>query len=127
MAIVVNEFGAISGLVTIEDVLEQIVGEIDDEYDDEDDDDSMIRPDAEGGYMIKAVLSIDEFNEYFSASLKDGRADTMGGLISQHLGRVPQMGDKFELEKIDFEVVHADSRRIHLVRVTGDINGKEKS
>jgi len=126
MAIVVNEFGAISGLVTIEDVLEQIVGEIEDEYDDEDDDESMIRPAADGGYMIKAVLPIDEFNEYFSADLSDGRADTMGGLISQHLGRVPQMGDDFDIGSLSFSVVHADSRRIHLIRVLSPTKIKTK-
>lgn len=117
MAIVINEYGAIAGLVTIEDVLEQIVGEIDDEYDNEEEDESMIRPAADGGHIIKAILPINEFNEYFSTEMFDERCDTMGGLISQRLGRVPQMGDEFSVDGFEFEVIHADSRRIHLIRV----------
>ncbi|MGH1541159.1 MAG: HlyC/CorC family transporter [Arenicella sp.] len=117
MAIVVDEYGAISGLVTIEDVLEQIVGEIDDEYDEFDEDQSMIRKSSDGGFIIKAVLPIDEFNAYFKTNLEDKRADTMGGLISQKLGRVPEMGDKVTIKKVQFEVLHADSRRVHLMRI----------
>jgi magnesium and cobalt transporter len=117
MAIVVDEYGAVSGVVTIEDVLEQIVGEIDDEYDFEDDEQSMIRKSSDEGYVIKAVLHIDEFNEYFKTSLTHERADTMGGLISQEMGCVPEVNDKLEIDGIRFEVINADSRRVHLVRV----------
>ncbi len=117
MAIVIDEYGAVSGLVTIEDVLEQIVGEIDDEYDFEDDEQSMIRKSSQEGYVIKAVLNIEDFNEHFKCNLTHERADTMGGLISQELGRVPEVGDTFELDKFRFEVINADSRRVHLVRV----------
>ena len=117
MAIVVDEYGAVSGVVTIEDVLEQIVGEIDDEYDFEDDEQSMIRKSSEEGYIIKAVLRIDEFNEYFKTTLTHERADTMGGLISQELGRVPEVNDELKVDGVRFVVINADSRRVHLVRV----------
>lgn len=116
MAIVVDEYGAISGLVTIEDVLEQIVGEIDDEYD-FDDEQMMIRKSSQEGYVIKAILPIDEFNDYFKTKLKHERADTMGGFISQELGRVPAVNDVLEIDSIRFEIINADSRRVHLVRV----------
>ena len=114
MAIVVDEYGSVAGLVTIEDVLEQIVGEIDDEHDF--DEESMIRPSDDGDFIIKAVLPIDEFNEYFKANLQDQHADTLGGLVSQKLGRVPEMGDSLVIESFKFEVIHADSRRVHLIR-----------
>ena len=117
MAIVIDEYGAVSGLVTIEDVLEQIVGEIDDEYDFDDDEQSMIRKSSKEGYVIKAVLNIEDFNDYFKTQLTHERADTMGGLISQKLGRVPAVGDTVEIDTIRFEVINADSRRVHLVRV----------
>ena len=117
MAIVIDEYGSVSGLVTIEDVLEQIVGEIDDEYDFGDDDESMIRKSSKEGYVIKAILNIDDFNEYFKTQLNHDRADTMGGLISQELGRVPEVGDSMEIDNVRFEVINADSRRVHLVRV----------
>lgn len=115
MAIVMDEYGAVAGLVTIEDVLEQIVGEIDDEHDF--DEEGMIRKSEDGDYVVKAVLPIDEFNDYFNSSLADEHADTMGGLISQKLGQVPDMGDTLELDDFKFEVIHADSRRVHLIRV----------
>jgi len=117
MAIVIDEYGAVSGLVTIEDVLEQIVGEIDDEYDFDDDEQLMIRKSSKEGYVIKAVLNVDDFNEYFKTKLIHDKADTMGGLLSQELGRVPEVGDSIEIESIRFEVINADSRRVHLVRV----------
>ncbi len=117
MAIVVDEFGAVAGLVTIEDVLEQIVGDIEDEHDIEEEE-SLIRTLEDGEVIVKAVLPIDEFNEHFQTYLSESHSDTIGGLISQTLGHVPQRGETVEIDKIRFEVVHADSRRIHLVRVT---------
>lgn len=117
MAIVVDEYGSVAGLVTIEDVLEQIVGEIDDEHD-FDDEQGLIRKSSDGGYVIKAVLPVDEFNSYFKTRLDDERSDTMGGLISQKLGRVPEIGDAISISNMHFEVMHADSRRVHLMRVT---------
>jgi len=116
MALVVDEFGAVAGLVTIEDVLEQIVGDIEDEHDIEEDE-SLIRTLDDGEVIVKAVLPVDEFNEHFKTYLSESHSDTIGGLISQTVGHVPQRGEKVEIDKIGFEVVHADSRRIHLVRV----------
>jgi magnesium and cobalt transporter len=116
MAVVVDEFGAVAGLVTIEDVLEQIVGNIEDEHDDEDDE-QLIREHKSGEVMIKAILPIDEFNEHFQTYLNGANSDTIGGLISQTLGHVPQRGESVEIDNIRFEIVHADSRRIHLVRI----------
>jgi len=117
MAVVVDEFGAVAGLVTIEDVLEQIVGDIEDEHDFEDEE-SMIRVLDDGEIIVKAVLPVDEFNDYFKCYLNENGSDTIGGLVSQTLGHVPQRGEKITIEKITFEVVHADSRRVYLIRVT---------
>lgn len=117
MAIVVDEFGAIAGLVTIEDVLEQIVGNIEDEHDIEDDE-SLIRELDDGEVIVKALLPVDEFNEHFQSYLNESNSDTIGGLISQTLGHIPQRGESVRIENFQFEVIHADSRRVHLVRVT---------
>jgi len=116
MAIVVDEFGAVAGLVTIEDVLEQIVGDIEDEHDIEDEE-SMIRELDGGEIIVKAVLPIDEFNEHFKTYLNESSSDTIGGLISQTLGHVPQRDERVQIDQIMFEIVHADSRRVHLIRV----------
>ena len=116
MAIAVDEYGGVSGLVTIEDVLEQIVGEIDDEHD-VDDDLKLIRKLDGGDYIIKAILPLEEFNEYFGTHLTDKRYDTIGGLILKHTGQVAQRGEKFEMAGLQMEIVHADRRRIHLVRI----------
>lgn len=115
MAVVVDEFGAVAGLVTIEDVLEQIVGDIEDEHDIEEE--SMIRLLDDGEVIVKSVLPIDEFNEYFKVYLSENGSDTIGGLISQTVGHVPQRGESIEIDNITFDIVHADSRRIHLLRV----------
>lgn len=115
MAVVVDEFGAVAGLVTIEDVLEQIVGDIEDEHDVEEE--SMIRELEDGEIMVKALLPVDEFNDYFKSYLNENGSDTIGGLLSQTLGHVPQPGESITLEKITFEIVHADTRRVHLIRV----------
>ncbi|MBX2847921.1 MAG: CBS domain-containing protein [Acidiferrobacterales bacterium] len=116
MAVVVDEFGAVAGLVTIEDVLEQIVGDIEDEHD-IDEEESMIRVLDGGETIIKALLPMDEFNQHFEAYLDEDSSDTIGGLISQTLGHVPQRGEKITIKNFNFEVVHADSRRVHLIRV----------
>lgn len=116
MAVVVDEYASVAGLVTIEDVLEQIVGDIEDEHD-YDDDDSMIRELNEGETIIKAVLPVDEFNEHFEAQLNEDASDTVGGLISQTMGHVPQRGESMKIEEFTFEIVHADSRRVHLISV----------
>ena len=116
MALVADEFGAVAGVVTIEDVLEQIVGDIEDEHD-IDDDESMIRVLDNGETMVKALLPIDEFNAHFESYLNENGSDTIGGLISQTLGHIPQRGEVVDIQNIHFEVVHADTRRVHLLRI----------
>jgi magnesium and cobalt transporter len=116
MAIVVDEYGGVAGLVTIEDVIEQIVGEIDDEYDVEDD--LNIRREAERQYTVRGVTRIDEFNEYFSSKLPDEEFDTVAGLVMKQLGRLPRRGESVTLEGFEFRVTRADRRRIDALRVT---------
>jgi magnesium and cobalt transporter len=115
MAIVVDEFGGVAGIVTIEDVLEQIVGEIADEYDF--DDDAMILPRENGEYVIKALLPLEEFNERFSTSYKDEEIDTIGGLVMNAFGHLPKRGERVVIDSLIFEVLRADSRRIHLMKI----------
>ena len=121
IAVVVDEFGAVAGLVTIEDVLEQIVGDIEDEHDVEDDE-TMIRELADGEVIVKALLPVDEFNDYFKTYLNENGSDTIGGLISQTLGHIPQREEKLKIDQMSFEIVHADSRRIHLIRVEKNLD-----
>ena len=116
MAIVVDEYGGVAGLVTIEDVLEQIVGEIEDEYD-FDADDVMIMQRTEDEYIAKALTPIEEFNSYFGTDFSDAEVDTIGGLVMMSLGHLPKRGEKVELGAVRFEVLRADSRRIHLLKV----------
>ncbi len=117
MAIVIDEYGGVAGLITIEDVLEQIVGDIDDEYDrDERADHIVAEPD--GRYRVKALTEIAEFNVAFGTHLSDAAANTIGGLITEHLGHVPRRGDTIELEDFRFEVMRADARRALLFQVT---------
>jgi magnesium and cobalt transporter len=115
MAIVINEYGHVAGLVTIEDVLEQIVGDIEDEYDTDEDDE--IKKNTDGSYIVKAVTAIDDFNEYFNAELQDEAFDTIGGLILQGFGRLPKRGEVLKLGGFRFKVLHSDNRRIHLLEV----------
>lgn len=115
MAIVVDEYGAVSGLVTIEDVLEQIVGEIEDEYDV--DDDTHIRKRSDFEYIVKALSPIEDFNEYFSADFSDQEYDTIGGLVLNGFGHVPERGESLDLGRFRFKVLRADNRRIHLLGV----------
>jgi len=115
MAIVVDEYGMAAGLVTIEDILEQIVGEIEDEHDTEEEDYVQQKNDRE--FMIKALMPIDEFNEYFDADLDDEECDTIGGFVVQQLEHLPKKGEKLEYEGFRFEVVRADNRRIHLLKL----------
>jgi len=116
MAIVVDEYGGVSGLVTIEDVIEQIVGEIDDEFDVEDD--SNIRRESERQFAVRGVTRIEEFNEYFSAKLPDGEFDTVAGLVMKQLGRLPRRGETLVIEGFEFRVVRADRRRVDMLKVT---------
>ena len=116
MAIVVDEYGGVSGLVTIEDVLELIVGEIDDEHDQEEG--INIRSQSKGNYLVAALTEIEEFNEYFQADFDDEEFDTVGGVILGHLGHMPKRGEQIELNGFSFKVLSADSRRIHRLQVS---------
>ncbi|MCP4128852.1 MAG: CBS domain-containing protein [Gammaproteobacteria bacterium] len=115
MAIVVDEYGDAAGLVTIEDVLEQIVGEIEDEHDF--DDSSAILKRSETEFTIKAYTEIDDFNAYFGVDLDDDEFDTMAGLVTKALGHMPKRGERVEIDHFRFKVLRADSRRIHLLEV----------
>ncbi|HBE92184.1 MAG TPA: magnesium/cobalt efflux protein [Gammaproteobacteria bacterium] len=115
MAIVMNEYGGVAGLVTIEDVLEQIVGEIQDEYD-YDEDESMIRK-VRDGHVVKAITPLDEFNSYFSSSLGHRDVETIGGVVSNAFGHLPDRGENIAVSGFLFKVLHSDSRRVNLLQV----------
>ena len=117
IAIVVDEYGGVSGLVTIEDVLEQIVGEIDDEYDFDETEDNIIE-EAKGRWRVKAQTEIDDFNAQFGTRYEDDEYDTIGGLLLQRFGRVPKRGDRVSIDDLNFEIQRADSRRVHSILVT---------
>jgi magnesium and cobalt transporter len=112
----VDEYGGVSGLVTIEDVIEQIIGEIDDEFDVEDD--QNIRKEAERQFAVRGMTRIEEFNEYFGTQLPHDEFDTVAGLIMKQLGRLPRRGESVTLEGFEFRVTRADRRRIEGLRVT---------
>lgn len=116
MAIVIDEYGGVAGLVTIEDVLEEIVGDIEDEYDIEDE--NNIKRVSETDYFVKALTPIDSFNEALNANLDDDEADTIGGLVLRKLGHLPQRGELTAIDRFQFKVVNADKRQIHLLRVS---------
>jgi magnesium and cobalt transporter len=116
MAIVVDEYGGVAGLVTIEDVLEQIVGEISDEYDI--DDDVMIMPRDDGEYVVKALVTLADFNSRLNAHLSHEEIETVGGLVMNRLGHVPRRGEKVDIDNLRFEILRADSRRVYLLKVT---------
>lgn len=117
MAIVVDEFGGVAGLVTIEDVLEQIVGEIEDEHD-FDEEDSMIKEVEQGITMVKALTPIDDFNEHFKTRFADQDFDTIGGIVVHHFGRVPECDESIRIDRWSFKVVNGTSRQINLLEVT---------
>ncbi|WP_369601711.1 transporter associated domain-containing protein [Hahella sp. SMD15-11] len=116
MAIVVDEYGGVSGLVTIEDVLEEIVGDIEDEHDVEDEE-SMITPTAEGTWIVKALTEVEDFNEYFDSSLDEEEFDTIGGLVLKHFGRMPARGESVTFGGFQFTVLNADNRSVRLLEV----------
>jgi magnesium and cobalt transporter len=116
LAIVVDEYGGVAGLVTIEDVLEQIVGRIDDEHDPEGVD--PIQDQGDGRYVVLALTRIELFNEYFDVELSDEEYETIGGLVMHELGRLPRRGESTEFEGFVFTVTRGDRRRIHAVEVT---------
>ncbi len=120
MAIVVDEYGGVAGLITIEDVLEQIVGDIEDEYDYDEAEDNILAIEV-GAYgqrwRIKALTEIAQFNEALGTSLPDEDVDTIGGLVANHLGRVPHKGDVIDIDQLRFEVLRADARQLHVLLV----------
>ena len=116
MAIVVDEYGGVAGLVTIEDVLEQIVGEIDDEHDTEED--ANIRREGEDLYTVRALTPIDDFNDFFKTAFSDEEYDTIGGLIMNQAGHMPRPGEHVSIDGHEFEILTGDSRRIHLVQLS---------
>ena len=116
MAVVVDEYGGVAGLITIEDVLEIIVGEIEDEYDI--DEDVMIAPREDGDFLVNALIPLEEFNAHFVAHLADGHADTLGGWVATRLGHVPRMGEVVEEGDLRLEVLRADRKRVQILRVT---------
>ncbi|MCE5359989.1 transporter associated domain-containing protein [Candidatus Igneacidithiobacillus taiwanensis] len=116
MALVVDEYGGVAGLVTIEDVLEIIVGEIEDEYDI--DEDVMIIPREDGDYLVNALIPLEDFNAAFAVHLEDEDADTLGGWVSRQLGHVPRVGEKLSVQGLHLEVLRADRRRVQTFRLS---------
>lgn len=119
MAIVIDEYGSVSGAVTIEDVLEQIVGEIEDEYDV--DDESHIKKFDEENHIVKALTPVDEFNEYFGTQFNDQEFTTLGGLVLQQIGHIPERGETINIGPFLVTVLNADSRQIKLLKVTSTL------
>ncbi len=117
MAIVIDEYAGVSGLITIEDVLEQIVGDIEDEYDFDETEDN-IRQDQFGRYRVKAQTTIEDFNAEFGTGFSDSECDTVGGLILNHLGRVPKRKEEVDIDNLHFQVLRADRRRLYTLLVT---------
>ena len=116
MAIVVDEYGGVSGLLTIEDVLEQIVGDIEDEHDWDEEADNIIADRADR-YRVRALTEIEQFNEYFHVNLPDEDVYTIGGLVTSSLARMPRRGDKVVIDKFEMEVLRADARQVHVLMV----------
>jgi len=116
MAIVVDEYGGVAGLITIEGVIEQIVGDIEDEYDFEDVEDNIV-PDKGGQYRVKALTEIADFNAVFGTRYGEQEFDTIGGLVLSRFGRVPKRGEQISFDNLVFKVLRADSRRLHLLQV----------
>jgi len=123
MAIVVDEYGGVAGLVTIEDVLEEIVGEIDDEHDDAVDPSAQIAAQANGQFVVDALTPIDDFNERFGADFPDDEYDTVGGLVTDAIGHLPESGEELAMGRFHFRVSRADARRVHalIVSVQADV------
>jgi len=116
IAIVVDEYGGVAGLVTIEDVLEQIVGDIEDEYDYDESEDNIVQ-DPNGHYRVKAITEIADFNEVLGAEFSNEDYDTVGGLVLNKFGRLPKHGESVVIGSLKFMVLRADSRRLHTVLV----------
>ena len=119
MAIVIDEYGSVSGVVTIEDVLEQIVGEIEDEYDV--DDESYIKKFDDENHIVKAITPMDEFNKYFGTKFTDQEFTTVGGLVLQQIGHIPERGETINIGPFLITVLNSDSRQIKLIKVTSTL------
>lgn len=120
MAMVVDEYGGVAGLITIEDVLEQIVGDIEDEYDFDEEEDNIIALDNQGNgkrWRVKGLTEIEQFNEVIGTELSDKDVDTIGGYVSNHLQRVPHKGDAFDIGNLHIEVLRADARQVQMILV----------
>ena len=115
LAIVVDEYGGVAGMVTIEDVLEQIVGEIEDEHDI--DEETFIRKYSDSNFTVKALTPIEDFNAYFGSEFSDEEFDTIGGFVTHKFGRLPRRGESIVLDNCSFQIVNAGNRRIHLMKV----------
>ena len=115
LAVVYDEYGGVCGIVTIEDVLEQIVGDIEDEYDFEEE--GFIHQHARGEYTIKALTPIEDFNEHFSVDFSDDEFGTIGGLVTNAFGHLPQRDEQVTVEHFSFKVLNADGRRVHLMEM----------
>jgi len=113
MAIVVDEYGGVAGLVTIEDVLEQIVGDIDDEHDIDESEPKLIQPQSDGRFLVSALTPISDFNERFGSEFSDDEFDTVGGMVTSEMGHLPEPGEEAELGSFHFQVTKADARRVH--------------
>jgi magnesium and cobalt transporter len=116
IAIVVDEYGGVSGLITIEDVIEQIVGDIEDEYDFDETEDNIL-VDRSGRYRVKAVTEIADFNNHFNSKFSDEDYDTVGGLVVGRFGRLPKRGESIAIDGFNFQVLRADSRKVHSLLV----------
>jgi len=116
MAIVIDEYGGVAGLVTIEDVLEEIVGEIEDEHDVAQD--TFIKKLAENDYIVKALTPIEDFNQEFDASFSVEEFDTIGGIILQKFGHLPRRNEVATVNGFQFKVLNADKRQVHLLRMS---------
>jgi magnesium and cobalt transporter len=116
IAIVVDEYGGVSGLVTIEDVIEQIIGDIEDEYDFDETEDNIL-VDRSGRYRVKAVTEIGDFNAHFGSAFSDEDHDTIGGLVTSRFGRLPKRGESISIDGYGFQILRADSRKIHALLV----------
>ncbi|MCB1691279.1 MAG: CBS domain-containing protein [Pseudomonadales bacterium] len=116
LAVVYDEYGGVSGIVTIEDVLEQIVGEIEDEFDFSEED--FIKKHDENNYIVKALTPIEDFNEVFNAGFSEEEFDTIGGYVTQYFGHLPKRDERINIDGYRFKVLNADSRRIRLLQLT---------
>jgi len=118
IAMIVDEYGGVSGLVTIEDVLEQIVGKIDDEHDDGDEVD--IQHHGDNRYSVRALMSLQDFNDFFKTNFINDEIETIGGYLLGHIGHLPERGESLALENLTFKVLSADSRHVHIYQVIDD-------